>query len=501
MSTKPESTLRFLLDGEIVELDNVPPTRTVLEWLREDLGRTGTKEGCAEGDCGACTVVVAEPSGDTLRYRAVNACIQFLGTLHGKELITVESLSENGRLHAVQQAMIDNHGSQCGFCTPGFIMALFALYKQKPAPTRTDIDIALSGNLCRCTGYRPIVDAAQAMGRTAALDTPSRHADQSATGSSHDRSISATLKALSTTETLALSNRDGRFFAPSTLAELTQLLADHPGATILAGGTDVGLWVTKHYQTLPTIIYTGRVRELTDIRISDDCLDIGAAASLTDAFAALDTEYPELSELWRRFSSPLIRNAGTLGGNIANGSPIGDSMPALLALGTRLTLTSASGTREIDLADLYLGYQDKAFKPGEVLARILVPRRTDLSVLHSYKLSKRYDQDISAVCAAIALRLDDSRIVSARLGFGGMAAIPSRAVNAENALIGECWTEATVRKAMAALSDDFTPISDMRASAEYRLESAAALLYRAWLDSTQPDIPTNVYDYHNDASL
>ncbi|MEM8981920.1 MAG: xanthine dehydrogenase small subunit [Pseudomonadota bacterium] len=498
MTESSSATLRFLLDGDVVELDNVPPTRTVLEWLREDAGRTGTKEGCAEGDCGACTIVIAEPIGDALRYRPVNACIQFLGTLHGKELITIESLSRDGRLHPVQRSMVDNHGSQCGFCTPGFVMSMFALYKENAAPTRTDIDVALSGNLCRCTGYRPIVAAAEAMGKAAATNTD-RHANRTATAA--DRAISTTLRSLTSSATLALQHRDGRFFAPTTIAELTSLRREYPDATILAGGTDVGLWVTKHYRALPTVIYTGRVSELSVIRRRDGNLDIGAAVSLTDSFAALDTEYPELSELWRRFSSPLIRNAGTLGGNIANGSPIGDSMPALLALGTKLQLASATSVRDIELADFYLGYQQTALEPGEVLTRIIIPQRHATSVVRSYKLSKRYDQDISAVCAAIALQIHDQRIIAAKLAFGGMAAIPSRAPRAERALVGEPWTKTTVRKAMTALREDFSPISDMRASAAYRVQSAGALLYRAWLDITQPETPTSVYDYQSDTAL
>ncbi|HET9045404.1 MAG TPA: xanthine dehydrogenase small subunit, partial [Casimicrobiaceae bacterium] len=340
-------TVRFALDGEIVGLDNIDPTRTVLQYLREDCGRTGSKEGCAEGDCGACTVVVGELAGNGVRFRAINSCIQFVPTLDGKELITVESLKgADGALHPVQRAMVDCHGSQCGFCTPGFVMSLFALYKSAEAPSREDINDALAGNLCRCTGYRPIVDAARKMyeyGRDAeathenwmncSFASPN---ETDANGREHE--MVERLRSIQRRDTLALSNGARSYFAPATLAELAELREAYPDARILAGGTDVGLWVTKQLRELAAIIYTGNVAELKRIETTDAHLNIGAAVSLTDAYAAIVAEYPDLDELARRFASPPIRNAGTLGGNIANGSPIGDSMPILIALGATLVL-------------------------------------------------------------------------------------------------------------------------------------------------------------------
>jgi xanthine dehydrogenase small subunit len=483
--------VRFVLDGEVVEVPNPDPTRTVLQFLREDSGRIGTKEGCAEGDCGACTVVVAEldPTNDGIRLRAINSCIQFLPTLDGKELITVESLrSKDGTLHPVQQAMVDCHGSQCGFCTPGFVMSLFALYKTNPAPARRHIDEALSGNLCRCTGYSPIIKAAREMHRVAEsrgstgdwLTTP---CGQDRGGDARHRA--ALLRSLERKESLAIEHAGRRFFAPRNIGEISRLLAKHPDATLLAGGTDVGLWVTKQLRELPTVIYTGNVQELKTVSVSGTHIELGAAVTLTDAMPVILRSYPELEELLLRFASPPIRNAGTLGGNIANGSPIGDSMPALLALDTVLLLRHGDDTRELPLHDFYLGYQQTARRPGELLERIRIPLPEENSVLRSYKVSKRIDQDIAAVCGAYRVRLEGARVTDARVAYGGLAATPSRAAGAEHILEGAGWNEQTVREAMAALDFDFEPITDMRASRAYRKLVAQNLLYRFFLETNQ----------------
>ena len=358
-------TIRFVLDGELYELDNVDPTRTVLQFLREDLGRTGTKEGCAEGDCGACTVVLAELNSDDsdLVVRAINSCIQFLPTLDGKELITVESLGQDGNLHPAQQAMVDHHGSQCGFCTPGFVMSLFALYKSNANPSRREIDDALAGNLCRCTGYRPIIAAAEAM-YDAEPDTDWLR--QPATSASAKNKASkfkppteriGALKDLQRDSCLTLTGSGRTFFAPTTSDEFAGLLAVHPDATILAGGTDIGLWVTKQHRELDKIIYTGRVAELNQVRATVSQIEIGAAVSLTDAMEHILDAYPDLDELFKRFASPPIRNAGTLGGNIANGSPIGDSMPALMVAGATLILRRGRSRREVPLEN-FLAMRD-----------------------------------------------------------------------------------------------------------------------------------------------
>jgi xanthine dehydrogenase small subunit len=471
-------TIRFLLDGELREIRNCDPTRTVLQYLREDLRRSGTKEGCAEGDCGACTVVVAEAdeAGDGPTLRAINSCIQFLPTLDGKELFTVESLRGDGGLHPVQKAMVECHGSQCGFCTPGFVMSLFALYKNVKAPTRREVDDALAGNLCRCTGYQPIVEAAQRMyaadlqrGGKAWIDTPGRPADKSRT---------AAIRRLHQADSLAISTSGKNFHAPTSLKECAQLVKKNPAATLLAGGTDVGLWVTKQFREFDCIVYLGNVAELKAIQVTASSIEIGAAATLTDAMQVIVQHFPSLAELFQRFASPPIRNAGTLGGNVANGSPIGDSMPALLALDATLILRCGAKSRRLSLADFYIGYQQTALRKGEFLERILLPLPVPAARVASYKVSKRFDQDISAVCGAYWLLLDGDSVKDIRIAYGGMAAVPKRAAHCEAALRGERWNEKNLALAAKALAKDFEPISDMRASAHYRRQVCANLLQR-----------------------
>ncbi len=502
MNHPATEVLRFVLDGEVVELADVDPTRTVLQFLREDLGRCGTKEGCAEGDCGACTVVVAGPGEDgRLEARAVNACIHFLPLLDGKELLTVESLSAgNGELHPVQRAMIDCHGSQCGFCTPGFVMSLFALYKNDPAPDRVAIDDALAGNLCRCTGYRPIVAAARDMYALAPgqagdwLHSPGR-ADRA---DGDEKRRVARLRSIAHDDTLALARDGRRFFAPRSAAALAGLMAEHPDATLTAGGTDVGLWVTKELREFDALIYTGHVEELRTIETDDEAIRVGAAVTLSELLPELNRHFPTLEELWLRFASPPIRNAATLGGNVANGSPIGDSMPALLALDATLVLQSATGLRELPLKDFYLGYRETALRPGEFVARIDIPRLAPGDRLQSYKVSKRFDQDISAVCGAFRLRVVDGRIDDARVAFGGMAAVPKRAPACERALTGAAFTADSLAAAADALDEDFEPISDMRASDEYRRRVAKNLLTRCYRETAASDegrAVSRVYGY------
>lgn len=494
--------IRFILDGEVITLTDVDPTRTVLQFLREDLGRTGTKEGCAEGDCGACTVALVEldRSGSRLQVRAVNSCIQFLPTLDGRELITVESLrgGEDKTLHPVQQAMVDCHGSQCGFCTPGFIMSLFVQYKTSSNPTRREIDDALAGNLCRCTGYKPIIDAAQKMYELGSTNHNGwlRTADSSHSkpGADEKQRVAA-LKALDNGEALSIASGDRRFHAPTSVGEFAGLLERFPKATILAGGTDIGLWVTKQHQQLQTLIYTGKVDGLADITIEDETIDIGAAVTLSDAMPVMDEHYPQLHDLFSRFASPPIRNAGTLGGNVANGSPIGDSMPALLALDARLVLRKGTATRTLPLSQFYTGYQKNALSEGEFVERIRIPRLADDTVIRSYKISKRFDQDISAVCGAYLLRLEGETVTDIRIAYGGLAEVPKRASEAEKLLSGAQWNDVIVRSAMEKLGSDFQPISDMRSTADYRLKVCQNLLYRFWLETGAQTVATDVYNY------
>jgi xanthine dehydrogenase small subunit len=473
--------IRFLLDGRLVCAQNLPRTMTVLEYLREVAHRTGTKEGCAEGDCGACTVVLGEPGADGSRieYRAVNSCIRFLPTIDGQELVTVESLSApDGSLHPVQQAMVDHHASQCGFCTPGFVMSLFALYLQLPAPTREQVVDALSGNLCRCTGYRPIIEAGVRMS-----GYPATHWDrETPTLASHRDG----LRAIRREQSLRMPG----FFAPLTVDELATELEKEPGSLVLAGGTDVGLWVTKQLRDLPPIVYVGAVAELRHIRHDAAGVEIGAAVSLTEGWRAIVAKFPTLDEMAQRFASPPVRNSGTLCGNLANGSPIGDSLPVLIALEAELVLRRGARVRRLPLEQFYLGYQRKALEPGEFVMAVKVPPPHARRWVAAYKVSKRFDQDISAIAVAFAVQVEDGRVVAARIAFGGMAAVAARALATERALLGAPWNEASIDAAVAKLAEDFKPLTDMRASSAYRLQTAGNLLRRFYFEhsgSSDPD--------------
>jgi len=481
-----EDAIRFLLDGEVHTVADLEPTTTVLEYLREHLHRCGTKEGCAEGDCGACTVVLGELDGDAIRYRAINACIRLLPTIDGKALLTVESLKTlgGGQLHPAQRAMVDCHGSQCGFCTPGFVMSMYALYRNDRNPGEDTICQALSGNLCRCTGYRPILAAARRM-----YDYPDP------ANAAQEQDLTERLQAIRVTREKRLAATGSSYVAPSTIAELTQALAARPDASLLAGGTDLGLRVTKGLAQLPEVIYLGNVAGLGYVAATDQHLEIGAGVSLTDAFAALTAEYPDLREMTRRFASPPVCNAGTLGGNIANGSPIGDSMPALICLGATIVLRSATGTRTLPLEDFYLGYMKKDLRPGEFVAAIRVPRARPSQIVRCYKIAKRYEQDISAVCGAFAIEVVGGRVQSARVCFGGMAATPRRASTCEQALTGADWTVAGIEPAVAALSNDFQPITDFRASQDYRQRIAGNLLRRLVAETSQGTTDLSVWGH------
>ena len=488
-----KNLIRFILDGELVEIEHIDPTRTVLQYLREDLGRVGSKEGCAEGDCGACTVVVGEAIDQRIRFRAVNACIQFLPTLDGKMLFTVESLrSAQGQLHPVQQSMVDYHGSQCGFARRGSSCRCLRCIRTNSTRAVKRSTMHSRGISARCTGYRSIIEATQHM-----LDYPVRTGEDpiiyrpagntADKASAEEEEMLERLRQLQRNQGLTMNHGDAHYFAPVSLTELADYYLQNPDACILAGGTDVGLWVTKQLRELPGVIYLGNVAELNRINETDAGIEIGAAVSLTDAFDNLSSGYPEFFEMFRRFSSVPVRNAGTLVGNIANGSPIGDSMPALIAIGARVKLRRGSDSREMDLEALYIDYQKNAMQPGEFVESVIVPKRDESISVRCYKICKRFDQDISAVCAAFALRLDGDTVASVDIVLGGMAAIPKRAAQAETVLDGNTWDEVNVQKAMKALTQDFSPLTDMRASAAYRQQVAANLLYRFYLETRPQD--------------
>ena len=488
MASRP---IRFFHRGQIVAVEPSATTRTVLDWLREDARCTGTKEGCNEGDCGACTVVVAELAPDGcaaedvvggLRLRTANACLQFLPTLDGKAIFTVEDLRKSdGALHPVQQAMVDCHASQCGFCTPGFVMSLWATYQHHVAlgrtPSRRRLADELSGNLCRCTGYRPIVDAGEQMFALAAapLDAPP---------------VVAALEAMRADPALECVDQAGAtLWAPRTLTDFAAARVARPDARILAGSTDIGLWVNKMFRPLPELLFIGAVDELKRIEERDGVASIGAGASLDDAWRVLVAQWPSLTDVWLRFAGVPLRHTGTMGGNIANGSPIGDSAPVLMALDATLVLRQGDGVRRVALADFYTGYMKNVLAPGEFVQAIEVPLGRPRSDVRAYKISKRFDCDISAVCAGLAIeRDDDGVVVAARLAFGGMAATVARAQGAEAALVGTPFDEAALVAAQHALARDFTPLTDLRASDAYRREVAQNLLRRFWLE-TRSDAP------------
>ena len=453
--------IRFLLDDTMIDLE-AAATASVLDLLRYDLRRTGTKEGCAEGDCGACTVLLGELAGDRVAWRAVNACILFAPMLHGKALRTVESLSAGGTLHPVQREMVERHGSQCGFCTPGFVMSLYGRSIGALGTEGEPVADVIAGNLCRCTGYGPILDAGEAV-PPAATD---------------DSAIAAALRGISS------AARGEGWFAPRASDDLAALLIEHPEARIVAGATDVGLWVTKQHRDLGTVIFLGDVADLKTIAEDEAGLTIGAGVRYTEAKATLARLHPDLGELVRRIGGLQVRNAGTIGGNIANGSPIGDMPPALIALGATLTLRQGDTRRTIPLEAFFKSYgvQDRA--PDEFVESVHVPRPGTGTIVRIVKLSKRLDSDISAVCGAFAIMVERGQVTGARIAFGGMAGTPARAPACEAALVGQPWSEATIEVAANALAGDYTPLTDARGSSAYRRTAAANLLRRLWAEQS-----------------
>ena len=477
--------IRFLLNKELRVEQNLDPNMTVLNYLRSEVGKTGTKEGCASGDCGACTVVLGELDGDRIRYKSINSCLTFISALNGKQLISVEDLQQGDQLHPAQQSMVDCHGSQCGFCTPGIVMSMFALGKNVGQPDKEDIHEALAGNLCRCTGYRPIIDAAEQM-------------YEDVTPDKFDTDLTETvekLRGIQPQQQTQISDGTNHAFNPTSITELAGLLEQYPDARLVAGGTDLALEVTQFHREIKNLIYVGDIDALKQVQVFDDRIELGASAALTDCYETLNSDYPDFGALLHRFASLQIRNQGTLGGNIGNASPIGDSPPALIALNAQLVLRKGEQCRTIALQDYFIDYKVTAQQPGEFIEKIILPRSSDNGEFRSYKISKRIDDDISAVLGCFNLRISNGQIESARIAFGGMAAIPMRARQCEKVLTGAPWTMATIEKAKQALEQDFNPISDFRASREYRMLTATNMLTRYFVEIETPEVETRVTAY------
>lgn len=481
--------LQFLLNDIMVEEENLAPDLTVLDYLRNHRQLTGTKEGCASGDCGACTAVLVSVQNAALVYRSLNTCITFVGSLHGKQLITVEYLAIQGSLHPVQQAMVDFHGSQCGFCTPGFVMSTFALQQNVDCSTTSDhqqhemIEEYLGGNLCRCTGYRPIIQAAKSV-----LELPS----------ADDQRFSAANEAIiGLLESIAPRTHSGGFYRPTTVDQVCTLRSSLPAARLLAGGTDLALEITQKLDQFDDVISLKEVTELDYCHCESDQWRIGAAFSLTDFLVRFGPLCSDLESVMKRFGSMQIRNQGTVGGNIANASPVGDLAPVLIALQGKVVLQSKSGQRVVELQDFFVSYKNTLLADDEIVREIRIPATvfSDQWVTRIYKISKRAEDDISAVLAAFHVQMIGDTVSDLRVAFGGMAAIPKRAQALENALRGRELTADTILKAQQAIEKDFQPISDARASAEYRLQVSKNLLQRLAIEINQTDVQTRVSDY------
>ncbi|MBZ5487753.1 xanthine dehydrogenase small subunit [Halomonas aquamarina] len=482
------ANIEFFLNGTPRQC-HVAPDTSILVLLREHLGATGTKEGCASGDCGACTVAIVDPHAPAPAYKSINACMTPAHQLQGMALVTVEGLASNGRLHPAQAAMVECHGSQCGFCTPGVVMSLFTLYEtsvgEQSLPSPEQLDAALGGNLCRCTGYRPIRDAALQM---LTRDQPA--------GWTHEGSLG-----LSSAQSSVPPPTDDAvfFYQPDSLEELTKARARYPQARLVAGATDLWLETTQQLKPLDQLIDITRVKALSDIETANFNAQkgwwIGAGVTYTQLEPLLNDHFPSFAHLLHRLGSQQIRNRGTLGGNIANASPIGDTPPVLLTLGAWVELASISQTRQLPLEDFFLGYKKTALAADEIVSRIFIPRLGEHTACHAWKLSKRREDDISAVLGAFAYRLENGRLHDVRIAFGGMAAIPKRALKAEQALEGKPADANCFRQAQAALEHDFSPMDDVRGSAQYRRLAAANLFERLYLTLSTPSQEVMLHAY------
>jgi len=463
--------VQFIYENKLIELENPDPNQTILNFIRDKLKKTGTKEGCAEGGCGACTIVLGELENKKIKYKAINSCISFTPTLHGKQLIVVENLvSKNGTYHPVQEAMAKYHASQCGFCTPGFVMSIFAMSKNKKNNNNDDIKDAISGNLCRCTGYRPIIDAAKNIKKT--------YSDEFYKNSKKTINL---LKKIHS-KSITIENKNKKYFAPKTINELRTVIQKNPDSEFLSGGTDLSLKVTKDRQEIKKIINLNNIKELNFIKIKNNEIIFGSTTPLIQVEKFILKYYPDFNNILRRYGSVQIRNVGTIGGNIATASPIGDTLPLLLSLNAKIIIQTKKGNKQILLNNFFIKYRKTKLKKGEFIKSIIIPIYKNHN-FKAYKISKRFDDDISSVCASFNFKIKDQRIQDVAIAYGGMAEIPKRAKNCENFLKNSKFSEDIFEKAKNLLKKDFSPISDMRASKKYRLEVAENLLIKFFIET------------------
>jgi len=462
-------TIQFLFSNQIYKIKNPDPNKTILNYVRDDLKKTGTKEGCAEGGCGACTIVLGELQKNKIIYKAINACIAFLPTLNGKQLILVEDLiGNNQKLHPVQEAMVKFHGSQCGFCTPGFTMSLFSMYKNNRSVNKDIVDEALSGNLCRCTGYRPIIDAAKSLNNKIDLDHFKKN---------QNRTINL-LKKIQISE-VEINNKGKRYFAPKTIINLKKILKKYPNAKILSGGTDLSLEVTKLRKEIKTIVSLNSLENLNFIKKNKNYIEIGATTSLIEFQNFIKKYFTDFYEVLKRYGSLQIRNVGTIAGNIATASPIGDTLPLLLTLEAKVVVQGINKIKTFSLNEFFVSYRKTKLKKGEFIYSIKIPIIKD-SIFKAYKISKRFDDDISSVCGSFIFSIQNNKIKKAVIAYGGMSEIPKRASAIENRLLNSEFSENTFEKAVNLINKDFSPLDDMRASKNYRIAVAKNLLLKAF---------------------
>jgi len=463
--------IKFVYGNQIIQLHNPDPNETILNYVRTKLKKTGTKEGCAEGGCGACTIVLGELKKRKIIYKAINACIAFVPILNGKQLILVEDLvSIDGSLHPVQNAMVKYHGSQCGFCTPGFVMSLFAMYKNYPFYKDNIIKDSISGNLCRCTGYRPIIDAAKSLNKISKADFFKKN-----------QKLTISLLKKIKKQNIAISNKNKKYFAPQNINELKKILNKYPNSKLLSGGTDVSLIVTKERKDLDCIIYMNSIDELNYIKKNSNYIEVGATTPLIEFEFFIKKYFPDFAQILKRYGSTQIKNICTIAGNIATASPIGDTLPLLLSLDSKIVIKDKTKTKILPLNGFFLTYRKTKLKKGQFIHSIRIPLKLK-SIFKAYKISKRIDDDISSICASFNIEIRNNKITKIKVAYGGMASIPKRAINCENILINSPLSNAIINKAKKSLEKDFTPITDVRASQKYRIEIAKNLLEKCFIE-------------------